>query len=177
VRQLAQIHRAASESNLGFLLIGGWAVCAHGYSRLTEDLDLLAQTEKRSEWAALLEKLGYVSRHQPGPFGQWTPPDAEAGFTVLDVMFVSESTFVQMSSEAKAVYVEGTETKIPSLEHLFALKIHAIRFGGERRKMKDYIDLTYLMDINKVDAKSDWIRNVCLKYGTPEIYENLRGKT
>jgi len=38
VRQLAEIHRAASEANLSFLLIGGWAVCAHGYARLTEDL-------------------------------------------------------------------------------------------------------------------------------------------
>jgi hypothetical protein len=81
-----------------------------------------------------------------------------------------------MNSAAKEVSVGGAQTKIPSLEHLFALKLHAIRFGGERRKMKDYIDMTYLIEVNKVDVKSEWFRNICLKYGTPEAYENFRGK-
>jgi hypothetical protein len=177
VRQLAEIHSAASEATLSFLLIGGWAVCAHGYSRLTDDLDLLTQKEWRGQWDALLERLGYVSRHQPGPFGQWAPPQTATGFTVLEIMFVNESTFVQMKSAAKPAIVEGTQTAIPSLEHLFAPKFHAIRFGGERRKMKDYVDVTYLMEFNKVDPNATWFRDICLKYGTPEIYEKIRGKS
>jgi len=43
--------------------------------------------------------------------------------------------------------------------------------------MKDYVDVTYLMEFNKVDPKAAWFRDICLKYGTPEIYESLRGKS
>jgi hypothetical protein len=176
VRQLGQIKAAAAGANLPFLVIGGWAVCAHGYARLTNDLDLLARKEDRENWNSLLDGMGYVSSFQPPSFGHWNPPDLPA-YTILDVMFVNDSTFQKMWLAAQEVGVEGTASKIPSLEHLMALKLHALRYGGERRKLKDHDDLNNLITVNRVDTKSDSFRELCLKFGTKEIYERLRGKT
>ena len=175
MRQLSQIRAATAEAKIQFLVIGGWAVCAHGYARLTKDLDLLGRKEDREKWNAVLGEIGYISVFQPPSFGHWNPAQLP-GYTVLDVMFVNDATFQKMFQAAREVSVEGTESKIPSLEHLIALKVHALHHGGERRLLKDYDDLNNLITVNKVDTKSEWFRDVCMKFGTTDIYERLRGK-
>jgi hypothetical protein len=55
------IVRTLQEANVRYLVVGGIAVIAHGYVRLTVDVDLLIQLEAPNIVAALhgLERLGY----------------------------------------------------------------------------------------------------------------------
>lgn len=59
---LERVLRALNEARVRFLVVGGVAVNAHGYQRLTADLDLVLAMEGENVLAALraLDALGYV---------------------------------------------------------------------------------------------------------------------
>jgi hypothetical protein len=57
--QFQTISVAAREQGLGFLLIGGHAVSAHGYSRKTFDLDLLICRDDSKAWLEMMKELGF----------------------------------------------------------------------------------------------------------------------
>ncbi len=58
---LAAIARNLNDAGVRYLIVGGVAVNAHGYQRLTQDLDLVVQLNAGNLLAALraLEPLGY----------------------------------------------------------------------------------------------------------------------
>ncbi len=58
---LEAIFRALNESGVRYLVVGGLAVNAHGYQRLTNDLDLVVQLERENILSAFraLQVLGY----------------------------------------------------------------------------------------------------------------------
>jgi hypothetical protein len=65
VKLLATIAERAAAANLPFLVIGGNALIAYGYPRMTRDIGLLVREKDRPAWDNLLTSLGYASR--PGP--------------------------------------------------------------------------------------------------------------
>jgi hypothetical protein len=62
VSSLEAILRALAEADVRYLIVGGLAVAAHGYGRLTFDIDLVVQLQPDNVKRALgaLESLGYV---------------------------------------------------------------------------------------------------------------------
>ena len=64
VSSLEAIFRALEKAEGRYLVVGGLAVIAHGYVRLTQDLDLVLDLEPSSLNRALqaLESLGYRPR-------------------------------------------------------------------------------------------------------------------
>jgi len=67
----------------------------------------------------------------------------------------------------------GTETRVPALLHLMALKLHAAKDAAPHRRYKDLIDIFYLVDANKVDVLGEQFREMCERYGTPDLYEEI----
>lgn len=53
------------------------------------------------------------------------------------------------------------------------MKLHALKHGPFERKMKDYLDLDHLIRVNHVDLKSDAMRRIFGRHGTPDLYEKL----
>jgi predicted nucleotidyltransferase len=51
IEDVARLGRALNEAGARYLLIGGFAVVAHGYERATKDIDLLADDSPRT-WPA-----------------------------------------------------------------------------------------------------------------------------
>ncbi len=80
------IQMANEKPRLRFLVIGGYAVAAHGHARATFDVDLLADRSERDRWTlrAAQYQLKLVSSNQV--FAQLSP--AESGED-LDLMFVA----------------------------------------------------------------------------------------
>lgn len=58
---LERVFRALGEAGITYLVVGGVAVNAHGYQRLTRDLDLVIDLERANVSMALdvLDRLGY----------------------------------------------------------------------------------------------------------------------
>ena len=165
------INLEARNRKLEFLVIGGLAVNFHGYSRDSADLDLLIQREAREQWLALFAELGYSVDKGKDAFIQLSPP--KGGAWPVDLMMVREPTFRPMFKNGKKVEMYGAWLLIPCLEHLLALKLHALKHSHLGRYLKDFLDVENLVQVNKVDLRSDKIRQLFTKYGTMELYEKI----
>ena len=146
---IAKISRDAAERKMPFLLIGGYAVMAHGFVRTTGDVDLLVKKSQAAGWKSFLEDRKFILKFSGPTFLQFDPPADEK--LPLDLMFVAEKDFDQMWLAAKEIEMDGIVAKAVSLPHLFALKCHAFK-GRAHRAMKDIEDLGQLTRLNKLDS-------------------------
>ncbi len=166
------IARKADEAGIPFLVIGGFAVHAHGYVRTTDDLDLIVPGGHRVRWSQLLDGMGMVVSNDAATFLQFDPRD-EADMKV-DLMFVSENVFEQLNQSAVIATVAGVQVKVVSLLHLIALKCHSLQHSRALRRLKDMDDLIQLLLVNRLDLNEPELRATILKHGSAETYEKLR---
>jgi predicted nucleotidyltransferase len=144
---IQKISRSAGEVGVSFLVIGGFAVHAHGYVRTTDDLDLIVPGGQRARWSRLLDSFGMVVKNDAATFVQFDPQDeADMG---VDLMFVSEKVFEQLNQFAVETTVEGVQVKVVSLLHLIALKCHSLQNSKALRRFKDMDDLIQLILVNR----------------------------
>jgi predicted nucleotidyltransferase len=160
-----------SKRNLHFLVIGGLAISFYGYSRDTADLDLLIHREDRETWLKIFSELKYAIHHDGESFLQLSSLEQNAW--PVDLMLVREATFGPMFAASRKVDLYGASTRIPSLEHLLMLKLHALKNGRINRFLKDFLDVENLIRINKLDIKSENIRQLFAKYGSIELYDKV----
>jgi predicted nucleotidyltransferase len=168
---IASISHEAARKNLPFLLIGGYAVLAHGFVRTTGDIDFLVRKSQADDWQKLLEGLKFTVKFSGATFLQFNPPPQEK--LPVDLMFVSDENFDQMFSAAKEIETDGVMARVVSLPHLFALKCHAFK-SRPHRAMKDIEDLVQLTKLNKLDLNEQSLRAILLKHGGQEFYELLK---
>jgi hypothetical protein len=60
-----------------------------------------------------------------------------------------------MVAASREVDLYGTHSRIPSLEHLLALKLHSLKNTRLHRFLRDFLDVENLLRINKLDIKSE----------------------
>ena len=143
----------------------------YGYPRATQVTDLLVAKPDRARWEQVMSDLGYKVFHDGGAFLQFTPASG-VGWE-LDLMFVAQPTFDQMLADSKPVKIEGRAVRVPSLDHLFALKIHALKHGSGLQVVKDMNDIVEMAGANQVDARSERFRRLFEKYGDLNLYERV----
>jgi hypothetical protein len=171
VKFFETIETETRKRDLQFLVIGGLAVNLYGYSRDTADLDLLIYAGRREPWLDLFSQLGYAVYKDGGSFIQLSS-EQHAAWPV-DLMLVQEKTFAPMFAASREVDLYGTPSRIPSLDHLIALKLHALKNTRFDRFLKDFMDVENLIRINRLDLKSENIRQLFAKYGTMELYDKV----
>jgi predicted nucleotidyltransferase len=157
-----------------FLVIGGHAVIAYGHSRNTVDIDLLARKDDRASWVEGLTALAYESRHTHENFEQFR---STKGDSDLDLMFVSDSTFAGLIETSKEVVFGPVSVRIPSLQHLIALKLHVLKQGLEHRMLGDFDDVVQLVLVNRIDLENPEWKSLFDRYGNEELYERARRAT
>src|SRR5215469_3369838 len=110
---IRDIARKASEDRIPFLVIGGYAVLAHGYVRATDDLDLIASHGQRESWSKLLVGFGMTIKNEAATFLQFDPQE-ETDMPV-DLMFVSDEVFAKLELAAVQAEIEGKLVKVVAL--------------------------------------------------------------
>ena len=156
--------------DLAFLIVGGHAVIAHGYPRNTVDLDFLIRKTDRAAWVDELLKLGYEARHEHDNFIQFA---SKRGLIDVDLMLVNDTTFAAMQAAAKPTEFGGVSAKVPSLEHLIALKLHVLKQELRHRMLGDLDDVINLILANQVDIRSEKWRQLFEKYGSLAFYDQV----
>ena len=169
------IHDKATQAGLGYLVIGGQAVNAYCEPRATLDVDFLVRKTDQERWRELLETEGFKSSHQGQTFLQFSPPYGTEWR--LDLMLVNEETFATMTASARPVHILGVATRIPQLEHLLALKLHALKHGHPERYEKDFMDVVALVRNGGLNPRSAACRQLFAKFGSREIYEKVLERT
>jgi hypothetical protein len=158
------------EPPLRFLIIGGYAVAAHGHTRATFDVDFLVRRADRDAWVSRISAIGLKLLGETRTFAQFNQPERGDG---LDLMFVEDATFepIWLASEERDFL--GSRARVPSLFHLLALKLHALKQALPHRTAKDAEDIEMLIRRNHLDLRQPDCEKLFLKYGNREIYETL----
>ena len=171
----AEVLRACAEqAKLPFLVIGGHAVILHGYQRNTADLDVLIRRTDLDAWVGALAKVNYRPDYIQRTFARLR---SSAGAIDLDVMLVSDETFEKMAAQSKVTEFEQTPVSIPSIEHLIALKLHALKQDLRHRRLRDADDVINLVLNNGINLEESRWREIFERHGTLDWYERIRKAT
>jgi predicted nucleotidyltransferase len=139
--------RALSDERVRFLLVGAYAMAAHGYPRATMDIDIWVMPSPENA-AAVLRALN----HFGAPIHNLTLEDLQVDGTIFQIgvaprridliTAASGLLFEEAYQRSLTVSIEGIEVHIPSLEDLILNK----RTSG---RTKDLADAEALEDIKK----------------------------
>lgn len=165
------ISEISLKTGISCVLIGGFAVNYYKFSRQTADADFLITEEDFKKISGLLEKAGYKRDFSQNVFARFK--SNKLYLMDIDFMFVDKDTLDKITGDGKEVVIAKHKFIIPSLNNLLALKLHALKYNFALRKNKDIPDIVSLVKLNAVDAKNAEFRQLCLKYGTQEIYEKI----
>lgn len=168
------IHEKATQLRLPYLVIGGHAINAYGEPRSTLDVDLAVRKEDRTGWSALLQAEGFRPYREETNFAQFSPPYGVPWR--LDLMLVNAETFNKLAASARLVKCLGVETRVPSAEHMVAMKLHAIKYGPPERFDKDFADILTLARSGNLIADPTALKEIFDRYGTSALYEQFRAK-
>lgn len=159
------------EEGVSCVLIGGFAVNHYRVTRQTADVDFLITKQDFDKISGLLEKAGYKKALLEENFAQFQ--SSRLSLLDVDFMFVDQETFKKIMGEGKKLKIVGQTFTVPSVHHLIALKLHSIKYNPRIRLTKDLPDIINLIRINEMDIKDKKFKELCLKYGTPDIYAKI----
>jgi len=126
----------SKQRDLPFLIIGGHAVNAYGYSRFTKDLDILVNREQRDDWLAALERNGLSLFRDGGSFLQFNAPAGSKW--PLDLMLVNAPTFAKLRADAREHPIGPQTFLVPSLDGLFRAQIPRVEAGNPRSGLQGF---------------------------------------
>jgi hypothetical protein len=137
-----ECHSALAAAGVPHAIVGGVAVCLHGYRRNTVDLDLLIRREDQQNVREALEACGY----------QWSTERAEfrspAGLPVQFLLSgekAGKGTAVLLPSpDSLHTTVEIEGLTVLSLARLIEIKL-ACGLGSPRRTHRDLADVVELI--------------------------------
>jgi hypothetical protein len=171
MKPLDDLAALSASRGLDFIVCGGHAVNAYQVIRKTGDVDLVVRERDVPQWREHLLALGSAVFHEDAAFLQLRPPTV-AGWPI-DLLVVDDTTFDAMKGAARP-FTFGTVTcLIPSVEHLIAMKLHALRYSGEQRMRKDGIDVIDLAEAHAIDLLGDAFRALCDRFADARVYERI----
>jgi predicted nucleotidyltransferase len=156
-----------SAAGVDCILIGGFAVNYHGYTRNTVDVDFMIVTEQLDAVRQIMTQAGFTNISIENNVAFFNAP---ASPLRVDFLRVDRHTMDKLLANAILARVHGYELKIPALRDLIAMKIFALSQDIDRRMGKDLPDIAYLSVLHNLDLESE-IRPLCNKFGTPKTYD------
>lgn len=165
------ISELTQKESVSCVLIGGFAINYYKVTRQTADIDFLITKEDFDKIASSLVKAGYKQTSVQDNFVQLK--SSRLPLMDIDFMFVEQETLNKILKEAKLIEIAGQKFKVPSLNHLIALKLHSIKYNPKLRLTTDFPDIINLIRINKVNVEDTQFKELCLKFGTEEIYHQI----
>ena len=167
------LHERFKLEGIPLLLAGGWAVCHHGYSRLTLDVDWVCPRSKSSEAVALMDELGFTKTTE-GMASRFKSRKHPA-FPFIDLIWVDDTTFEKMA-ESDPLKLENQPMPVISFRALLAMKLHALK-NDEEREHKDLLDLRFLLKYGHTKISDKEFKALCERYAGPGAYEKVKSST
>lgn len=172
MKLLDQLNTRALQHDIRYLIIGGHAINAYGFSRNTGDLDLLVRKADRDYWVQTILAYGYQANQQHEVFCRFSSV-VQINWPV-DLMLVEDAVFEQLWAESREEQFDQVKVRIPHIKHMIALKLHALKQRQEHREDKDLMDIKSLLKYNKNIVSAAELRELCAKYNRADLYETLK---
>ena len=158
-----------TEEKCRFSLAGAFALHAYGFSRATGDIDLLLDTSCREKVIGFLEGLGYETIYKSEGYSNHVHPISSMGR--IDFIYVEGKTADKLFSESgESLNIGKWRIAVPSVEHLVALKVFAMK-NDPSRTFQEMADIQFLMSLPETDQKR--IKKYFEQFGLLERYYDI----
>jgi hypothetical protein len=168
-----QCHQLLAEAAIPHAILGGVAVCLHGYQRNTVDLGVLIRKDDAQAVRTLLEQHEF----------SWHPKEAEfraPGGIAVQFLIAgdragrgSEVVFPDPADARVTTEVEGL--RVLTLARLIESKI-ACGEGNLRRTFKDFADVVELIQRNRLNSPFARFMHKSLRPTYRRLVRRSRGK-
>lgn len=166
-------HELLAEAGLPHAIVGGVAVCLHGYQRNTVDVDLLVRRDEAPRARAILEAAGW----------KWNDERAEIqspSGVVLQFLMAGDKagidTVVRFPDPADAEAVTELEgLPVLTLARLIESKL-ACGQGNLRRTHKDFADVVELIAVHRLSRSFARHLHSTLRDAFRELVLHARGE-
>ncbi len=159
-------------ANVECILVGGFAVNYHGYTRNTLDVDFMIVAQQLDAVRRIMMAAGFTNMTSDANVAFFNAPGSPLR---VDFLRVDGGTMRKLLVNAVNANVYGHAIKVPALRDLIAMKIFSLSQDCDRRLGKDLPDIAYLSVLHKLDLASD-IRPLCDRFGTRKIYDLIQGQ-
>jgi hypothetical protein len=145
---LAEMIRFLSEHGICHALAGAVALHAFGWSRTTNDLDLIVEEPGRDALLAHLQSLGYELLHSSEGFSNHIHSQRRWGR--LDFIYLDAPTAEIIFTEAHVLQVfANIAMPVPRPEHLIAMKKWAMK-TDPLRTLRDLVDIDMIEQLANI---------------------------
>jgi predicted nucleotidyltransferase len=157
-----------AKNGIRSIVIGGFAVNYHGYTRGTLDLDFMIQQGDEEKLKKLMLAEGYTdfAIHDNVIFFQRPGTSLR-----IDFLRVDDKTLEHFLSRAKKVEIDGIKLLLASLRDIIAMKLFAVEYGSPSRKEKDIEDIVQLAIVNSLATNE--LKSLCDQYASKKVYEQI----
>jgi Nucleotidyl transferase AbiEii toxin, Type IV TA system len=164
------LYERFDREGIPLLLAGGWAVCHHGYSRLTVDVDWVCPRSREADAIALMRCL-HFDKCTDGMASRFKSRK-HAAFPYVDLIWVDDASFEKM---VESDHEDAGKPAVPAINFrsLLAMKLHALK-DGETRDHKDLLDIRSLLRYGHTHIPEEELKALCERYAGHEAYEKIR---
>ena len=160
------------QAGIVFVVAGGFAVNVHHVTRQTLDVDLLIAVDDVEKASRVLQAAGY-QKGLGSPVVARFKGDGKI-FLDIDLMLMDPETLRKILKQSQATSIAGHSFRVLSLEHLIAMKFHAIKNDPITREPKELLDIIQLARRNGMDIGGAVFRKLCNAYGTQELFKKIQ---
>ncbi len=169
----AQCHEILADANIPHAVMGGVAVCLHGYQRNTVDLDLLIRSEDSAGVRESLERENYAWKEKDKEFQ--APCGVAIQFLIAGERAGSSSEVKLPDPADERATTEMEGLPVLKLSKLIESKI-ACGLGNLRRTHKDFADVIELIVQNQLYSSFARFLHKSLRTTYRELVRRSRGK-
>ena len=157
------------KEHIDYALIGAFALKAYGYTRATQDIDIVVRRKDQNKIVAKLETIGFETIYRSSGYSNHVHPISKAGR--LDFVYVDGRTAETIFRAVRELFVlDDIRVPVVCPEHLVALKLFAIK-NNPQRLLRDLADIKYLVDLPGTNKPE--IMKAFGKYGLMDKYHEL----
>lgn len=163
------LYDSFEREGIPLLLAGGWAVCHHGYTRLTLDVDWICRRSDEAAAIALMDRLNF-SKLSNGMASRFKSRKS-AAFPFIDLIWVDDATFTVMAAPDPET-TKTSEVPVVNFRTLLAMKLFALK-DDQAREHKDLLDIRFLLKYGYQRISDEEFKTLCERYAGPHAYDKI----
>lgn len=164
------LFQSFDRAGIPLLLAGGWAVCYHGYTRLTLDVDWVCPRSRETDAVALMDQLHFTKC--TGGMASRFKSRRNSVFPYIDLIWVDDSSFAIMA-EPDSSETPTPEVPVINFRALLAMKLFALK-DDHARDHKDLLDIRFLLKYGHHRISDEEFKTLCERYAGPDAYAKVK---
>ena len=165
------LSQAVKAKPIRLLIIGGHAMQIYGVIRQTLDVDCLVTDKDLPALRELLAHAGYIEVSRTDNFVRFRHKSPY--LMDMDLLLVDAPTFDHLHQNSREYSKDVPGLRIPALQHLIALKLHALK-NAPARETKDLPDILELFKRNPSMLSEKELISLCKRFGPAGIMKKIK---